>query len=178
MPQPVLEPLPLRSDSNHRRGAIFGREILFGRSPLPDSGATSGPATSGPATSGAAAAAPPAAAHARLLRTLLVAGCVLSVCVALCYGDPAGYLQSDPALARLLRGMALIKGAIGMAAIALVLWRYGWPISRAAAVSYALGCAVLAGCSALIWQLTWIAPAAVLFHAGLIGMLILGWRES
>jgi hypothetical protein len=29
----------------------------------------------------------------------------------------------------------------------------------------------------LIWQLTWIPLAAVVFHAAALGMLVLGWRE-
>lgn len=40
---------------------------------------------------------------------------------------PESLLQADAELARLLRGMALIKAAIVVAALAALLWRFGQP---------------------------------------------------
>jgi hypothetical protein len=92
-------------------------------------------------------------------------------------GDPSGYLHADPALARLLRAMALIKAMIAIAAAGAVFWRLAWPVSKAVAAGYLAGCWVIAGSSMLIWQLSYIVPAAVLFHAAALSLLLVGWRE-
>jgi hypothetical protein len=118
-----------------------------------------------------------AAADAALLRTAVLAACALSIGAAAWYGDPSGYLTADPALARLLRGMAAIKGMIALAAIGAVLWRFGWPTSKGAAIVYIGGTSVLAGSTMLIWQLTSLVLAAVLFHVAALSMLVVGWRE-
>ena len=112
-----------------------------------------------------------------MLRGGLILGCAAAIGVAAWSGDPSGYLQADPALARLLRGMALIKGMIATAAAGIVFARLAWPVSRAAAAGYLAGCWALAGSSALIWQLSYIVPAALLFHAAALALLLLGWRE-
>lgn len=111
------------------------------------------------------------------LRALLIAGCALAVGVAAWAGDPSAYLHADPALARVLRCMALIKGLIALAAVGAVLWRLKWPISAGKYLAYMLGSCVIVGATMLVWQLTAIVSAAVLFHAAALGMLLLGWRE-
>jgi hypothetical protein len=118
-----------------------------------------------------------AAADATLLRAALMAACALSIGAAAWYGDPSGYLTADPALARLLRGMAAIKGMMALAALGAVFWRFGWPTSKGVAVVYLCGTSVLAGSTMLIWQLTAIPLAAVLFHVAALSMLVAGWRE-
>ena len=60
------------------------------------------------------------------LRAALLAGCAAAIGLAAWAGNPADYLQADPALARLLRGMALLKGLIAIAAVGAVFWRFGW----------------------------------------------------
>jgi hypothetical protein len=112
-----------------------------------------------------------------MLRAVLLAGCVIAVAFAAWAGDPTASLQADPALARLLRCMALIKGLLVLGALGAVLWRFGWPVGRPVAAAYAGGTWVLAGSTTLIWQLSHIPLAAVLFHAAAIGMLAVGWRE-
>jgi len=109
-------------------------------------------------------------------RTATLAGCVLAVVVAARVGHPAAYLEADPALAQLLRGMALIKACIVVGSVGAVLWRCGWALSAPAGVGFMLGSSVLAGSTMLIWQLCCIPLAAVAFHAALIGMLLLGRR--
>jgi hypothetical protein len=112
-----------------------------------------------------------------LLRSGLVLGCAIAIGIAAWVGDPSGYLQTDPALARLLRGMALIKGLIAIAAVGAVFWRLGWPVSRRGAAAYLASSWVLTGSTMIIWQLSFIVPAALLFHAAALTMLLVSWRE-
>jgi hypothetical protein len=111
------------------------------------------------------------------LRAALICGCALAIGVATWAGDPSAYLQADPALARLLRGMALIKGMLAVGAVAAVYWRLAWPISSLVAATYVISAAAMAGSAALIWQLSYIPPAALLFHLAALCMLMVGWRE-
>lgn len=114
---------------------------------------------------------------ALLRRASLLAGCATAIAVAAWVGDPSTYLQADPALARLLRGMALIKGMIALGAVSAVYWRLAWPVGRLVAATYVITALVLVGSTTLIWQLSYIALAAVLFHVAALTMLIVGWRE-
>ncbi len=111
------------------------------------------------------------------LRGALILGCGMAIGIAAWVGDPGGYLQADPALATLLRAMALIKGMIAIAAAGAVFWRLAWPMSRFAAASYLVGCWVIAGSTMLIWQLSDIVLAAVLFHSAALSLLWVSWRE-
>jgi len=111
------------------------------------------------------------------LRAGLLVACAAAIGVAAWAGDPSAYLQADPALARLLRGMALIKGMIALGAVGAVYWRLAWPVGRLVAATYLITAAVLVGSTTLIWQLSYIVLAAVLFHVAALTMLIVGWRE-
>jgi hypothetical protein len=102
----------------------------------------------------------------------------MAVGIAAWLGDPSGYLHADPALARLLRGMALIKGMIAIAALAAVFWRLAWPVSKSAAAAYLVSSWAVAGSTMLIWQLSYIVPAALLFHAAALSLLLVGWRDG
>jgi hypothetical protein len=115
--------------------------------------------------------------RAALWRAAIVAGCMLAMAVAAWMGHPADYLEADPALAHLLRGMALIKALIVLGVVGAVLWRCGWRLPSAVGAGYVAGSAVMAGSTVLIWQLTHIVAAAVLFHGAAVGMGYLGWRE-
>ncbi len=113
-----------------------------------------------------------------LLRGALVLGCVMAIGIASWLGDPDGYLHADPALARLLRAMALIKGMIAIAAAGAVYWRLAWPVSKPVAAGYLVGCWVIAGSTMIIWQLSYIVPAALLFHSAALSLLWVSWREG
>jgi hypothetical protein len=113
-----------------------------------------------------------------LTRAVLMAACVAAVVAAAWVGQPAPYLQADPGLAQLMRGMALIKAAIALGAVALLLWRFGWPTGKLAALAYAISAALMAGATMLIWQLSFIPLAAALFHIGALVMLLVGWRDQ
>lgn len=124
---------------------------------------------------------PPASAAASTgvwaLRSGLVLGCLMTIGIAAWLGDPSGYLHADPALARLLRAMALIKAAIAIAATAAVFWRLAWPVATPVAASYLVGCWVIAGSTMLVWQLSYIVPAALLFHSAALCLIWVSWRE-
>jgi hypothetical protein len=101
----------------------------------------------------------------------------MAVGIAAWLGDPSGYLHADPALARLLRGMALIKGMIALAAVSAVFWRLTWSVSKPVAASYLIASWAITGSTMLIWQLSYIVPAALLFHAAALSLLLVSWRE-
>ena len=111
------------------------------------------------------------------MRTLLLAGCLASAAAAGWLADPAPVLQADTELARLLRGMALIKGALMLAAVGVLLWRFGRPTTPRTAGAYLAGAWMLCGASLLIWQLSAIPFAALLFHAGVLLLLVAAWRD-
>jgi hypothetical protein len=119
-----------------------------------------------------------ALSHPWALRAFLIVGCALAIGAATWVSEPSGYLQADPALARLLRGMALIKGAAVLGAVLAVHWRFGWRVTKPLSLTYILGSWTLAGTTMLIWQLTWIALAAVAFHAALLAILLAAWRDK
>ncbi|MEO8037407.1 MAG: hypothetical protein ABI794_01485 [Betaproteobacteria bacterium] len=128
------------------------------------------------ASSGSAPLAAPA--KPLLLRGLLLAGCAIAAMIAATHGHPDALLRSDPELARLLRGIALVKVALLAATLALVAWRFRWPVKLPFAASYVVASAMMAGATALIWQLTRIPVAAVVYHAALLSMLVTMLRDD
>jgi hypothetical protein len=73
--------------------------------------------------------------------------------------------------------MALIKAGMVCAALGVLVWRFGRPLAPRAALAFLVGSWLIAGATAMIWQLSHIGAAAVAFHAGEIGMLVVAWRE-
>lgn len=116
--------------------------------------------------------------HPSALRAILIFGCALAIGAAVWASDPADYLRTDPALARLLRGMALIKGVAVLGAVLAVHWRFGWRLSKPLSITYLLGSWALAGTTMLIWQLTSIVLAAAAFHTALLAILLAAWRDK
>jgi len=102
----------------------------------------------------------------------LTAALLLAVAAAFAWGDPALALHADPQLARLLRGMALLKAVLVIVAFCAIAWRMRWPISNRLAAGYAIGIVAMGSATAFVWQLTFIAAAAFVFHVG--GFLLLG----
>jgi hypothetical protein len=111
-------------------------------------------------------------------RGALLLTCAAAVTVAAWVGDAGPYQRADPSLARLLQGMALIKAAIALGAVALLLWRFGWPVGKPAALAYGMAAALMAGATMLIWQLSFIPLAAAFFHIGALVMLLVGWQDE
>jgi hypothetical protein len=74
--------------------------------------------------------------------------------------------------------MAIVKGAIVLAGISLLYWRFSRPVSSAMAGVYLAAAWLAAGASVLIWQLTLIPLAAVAFHLALLAFLLAAWRDG
>ena len=111
------------------------------------------------------------------LRAALCLGVALAAVVGLVLGDPAPRLAADPELALLLRGMAGIKAVLLLGALALLAWRFARPVPTSFAAIYLAGACIMAGATALIWQLTALPLAAVAFHAAEISVLVAAWRD-
>ena len=117
---------------------------------------------------------PPSAA---VLRAMLLIGCAASVAIAASLGEPQAYLRADPELAVLLRGMAVIKAFIVMPALGVLWWRFGHPIARGSTLGYLVGAWLVASATALIWQLTLIALAALIFHVAGLALLLVALAD-
>ncbi len=93
-------------------------------------------------------------------------------------GPEARAAAADPGLARVLRAMALFKAAAAPGALALLAWRLRrvrpMPAIPLAGWSIALG--LLAAGPVLIWQVGPVAAGALVFHAGLILLLVTAFR--
>ncbi len=112
------------------------------------------------------------------LRALLLVGSA-ALALAVLHGvRPGATLEADPALARLLRGMALIKAALVLAGMAVVGWRLGRPVSVRYAAVYLGGLWTLVVAVTLIWQLTAVGAAAALFHVATLGLFLAAWRDD
>ena len=122
-------------------------------------------------------AAPFSAASPAALRRLLVIGLAVSVASALWLAEPSAYLQSDPQLAFLLRGMAALKALMVAAAAGVLWWRLGHPIGPGLAAVYLVGCCSMAAASVLVWQLSLIPLAALAFHLGGFAVLLAAWSD-
>ena len=74
--------------------------------------------------------------------------------------------------------MGAIKGLLAAVAAAVVFWRFSLPVSGRAALGYVACVSLLVGGSVLIWQVVYLSLAAVVFHIGLFGGLVIAWREG
>lgn len=113
-----------------------------------------------------------------LLRALLLVGMAAAVGAVMTFSSPSVTALADPGLARLLRGMALIKAVITLGAAAAVLWRLGRSASAGVMAVYMGSVWVMTSANTLIWQFNSILWAAASFHAALIVLLLTAWRED
>ena len=112
------------------------------------------------------------------LRLAFLGACALAAAAAILYAGTGGIQSVDPDLAKLLKGMAIIKTVILLAAGAAIWWRLGSPIRRAFAAGYIIfGAAGIAG-AALVWNMAGLGLAPFLFDGGLLGFLILALRDD
>ncbi len=105
----------------------------------------------------------------------MVLGCLLIAAVTLML--PQRELV-DAELVFLLQGMAVIKAGLLLGAFAAVYWRFCHPTAPRMAMSYSIGLWMATAATFMIWQLTWIPAAALLFHLGEILMLVTAWRDE
>lgn len=111
------------------------------------------------------------------LRMALGIGAAVAVFAGSLVGDPAAALRADPALGHLLRGMAVIKGALALGAIAALWWRFGRPIEVGLARAYSWSAWFMAGAAMVVWQLAHVGVGALAFHGGELTLLTLAWFE-
>ena len=111
-------------------------------------------------------------------RLVLLLGALALFAVPVALLEPALYWADDPELFRLLRGMAVLKGVMAVAGLAVVAWRLGRAIEQRMASAYIAGAWALALASGLIWELQVIPLASTLFHGAILWLLITAWRDS
>ena len=80
-------------------------------------------------------------------------------------------------LTRLLRFMAVIKGAMALGAVGALFWRLGSDVSLGRFVAYGACCAGMVAGPGLIWGMVHVGLGALLLHGGLIVLLVLLWRD-
>lgn len=112
-----------------------------------------------------------------ILRCALFGGAMVAVALAATFGDPAAHLRADPDLSHLLRGMAVIKAALALGALAALSWRFARPIQPATAIAYFVGAWLMAAASMIVWRLSFIGLGALAFHSGELTLLVVAWRE-
>ena len=111
-------------------------------------------------------------------RGLLVVGCIAAAALPSTWVDPAAAEAFEPDLARLLRGMALLKATFVLAAVGVLLWRLGQSVTTATALVYLGGTWAGASATTMIWQLDQLVLASLLFHVGMIACLIVAMRDG
>jgi hypothetical protein len=120
-------------------------------------------------------------AAASTLRVLLL----LSIAAASACGFAFGALRAQGAapaemeaeLANLLRAMALIKLGLAAGCAWLVDWRLRQPCDRRLALGYVAAVALVMAPPGMIWFVTDLGFASVLFHSGLLLGLVLAFRD-
>lgn len=119
------------------------------------------------------------AKHSTAWPLILLAGALASVGAAWRVGDTsvATALAADPALARLIRLMALVKGAAAVAAIAALAWRLQRPASLVLRAAYLGSTWALVAAAVLVWRLSSLIEAGVVLHLAIVVLVVAGWRD-
>jgi hypothetical protein len=89
----------------------------------------------------------------------------------------AGPLPADAELVRLLRGMVLIKGAIALAAAAVILRRMRRPVTLPPALGYAAGVGLTFASLGWLWGLSGLLVGSLVFYAGLAITVLSATRD-
>jgi thiol:disulfide interchange protein len=87
-------------------------------------------------------------------------------------------VAADPELARLLRAMAFLKASMAAAAVWLADRLLREPLPTALAAGLVLAVALMAAAPVLMWHVAPVGTGALLFHAGMVLLLVLGWRPA
>jgi hypothetical protein len=86
--------------------------------------------------------------------------------------------DAGPDLAMLLRFMAMVKAMFALGLVSLAAWRLGFPARPGVVAAYVAACVLMPAGVGLIWHLAHVVAGAVLFHAGLLTMLAVGWADQ
>jgi hypothetical protein len=90
----------------------------------------------------------------------------------------AGAVRADGGeLVMLLRFMATVKTGMALGLVALAAWRMGFPARPGMATWYAVACGLMPAGAGLIWGMAHVAIGAVLFHAGMLLMMGVGYFD-
>lgn len=85
---------------------------------------------------------------------------------------------ADPDLALLMRGMALTKALMALAALGLVGWRLRVGAVRVPVLlGLVAASAMLAAGPVLMWHVAHLGTAAGVFHGGLLLLLVVAWAD-
>ena len=113
-----------------------------------------------------------------ILALYLALGAATTAGILLGRTDAADVGAFEPKLLLLLRFMAGLKFAGLVAAALLVHWRLTRPASPRLALAYVAAIATMALAPGLIWSLSHVGLAAASFHAGLLGFLVVAWKDE
>jgi TPR repeat protein len=113
-------------------------------------------------------------------RAALAAAVLLAVAAAhlAADGDASARAAADPELARLLRAMAFIKASMAAAAVWLADRLLRQPLPAGLAAGLVLAVSLMAAAPVLMWHVAHVGTGALLFHAGMVLLLVLGWRPA
>ncbi len=171
------------------RHAVSGIPASATRAANPAANRAANPAATRAANPAATRAANPAAlplrdvarAHVnktRLYRAALVAGMLAVAATALLTTDGARVAASEVSFVRMMRAMATIKALLVTIAAAVLWWRFARPVPTLFAIGYLSGAWAMIAATVLIWQLSSIGAAAIVFHTGELSLLLLAWRDN
>lgn len=110
-------------------------------------------------------------------RTLLVIAVALAVAVTYTFTYAGPVQGNDPALLRLLRGMVILKGIIGLGALALIFQRMGRPVQAGLWTAYMMAGVLVPVAVTWLWSLRMIPLGSLFFYSGLAILAAGAWRD-
>ena len=114
-------------------------------------------------------------------RALLVIAVAVAVAVTYTFTYTFTYVGpvqgNDPALLRLLRGMVILKGIIGLGALALIFWRMGHPVQAGLWTAYMVAGVLVPVAVTWLWSLRMIPVGSLCFYCGLAILAAGAWRD-
>lgn len=113
----------------------------------------------------------------RCLAAVLAIGTVAGLAATAPHDTASAVARAGAELTHLLRFMALLKVSMAAAALAGVWWRLRTEASPAWLIAYCGAAAAVASGPGLIWHMAHVGLGAVLLHGGLLGTLVLLWRD-
>lgn len=110
-------------------------------------------------------------------RAVLIVGVLVSIALAQAVAATPATPGVDADLLRLMRGMALIKGAFAAIAAVVCYWRLARPMPAWRASAYVGGTWVMAAGAVAIWHMRDLAVASIGLHAALFGLVFLALAD-